>query len=123
LAGIPDYEPPRAGFGENTVNLAGASLRTLGTNFSNTRRLVQAAREIRDDTRARLEAEERGAERQQAVRDRIEIRDAAREAAQAEARTRQSERTESAATPRETPARPEQAEIAAAPGSGFDVSV
>lgn len=129
FAGIPEYEPPRAGFGKDTVNLTGAALQTLGVNFSNSRRVVQAAQELRDAARERVAAEQRNAARQREVLDRLEIRKAARVAARDEANAREVERVNPADTRREVsadpPPRPEPPVAAgqAPPGSSFDISV
>lgn len=59
---LPREEAPelRAGFGENTLSLPGAALRTLDASRENSRELVETLRELRERARA-IEADRPGA--------------------------------------------------------------
>ncbi|MFP4502111.1 MAG: hypothetical protein ACLFTT_14005 [Candidatus Hydrogenedentota bacterium] len=53
----PEPEPARAGFGDNTINLAGASLNTLGRNLASSRDTVPTPEEVRAETIERIRSE------------------------------------------------------------------
>lgn len=64
----PEPEPPRAGFGENSISLPGVSLNTIGRQLEAGRRVVPTAQELREEVQARLAEERARIAEQQAER-------------------------------------------------------
>jgi hypothetical protein len=66
--------PLEPGFGENSINLASASITTIGTNLRRAREAVPSAEELREEVRERFREENaRVAAREAAAGDRVEF--------------------------------------------------